>query len=58
VGAAATKHGKLIGIAGLYHRPDILKQVINEFGARWIVGAQDVGVLLHGGRSNSELLRT
>lgn len=43
VGAAARKHGKLMGIAGLYRRPDILKRVINEFGAKWIVGAQDVG---------------
>lgn len=58
VGAAATKHGKQMGIAGLYHRPDILAQVINEFGARWIVGAQDVGLLLGAGRANSDLLRS
>lgn len=58
VGAAATKHGKLMGIAGLYHRPDILTRVINEFGARWIVGAQDVGLLLSAGRTNSDLLRS
>ncbi|KAL9949380.1 hypothetical protein D7B24_006868 [Verticillium nonalfalfae] len=58
VGAAAKAHGKMMGIAGLYHRPDILTQVINEFGARWIVGAQDVGLLTAGGRQNSDLLRT
>ncbi|KAL0934894.1 HpcH/HpaI aldolase [Colletotrichum truncatum] len=58
VGAAARQHGKQMGIAGLYHRPDILSQVINEFGARWIVGAQDVGLLLAGGRANSDLLRS
>ncbi|OAL48472.1 2,4-dihydroxyhept-2-ene-1,7-dioic acid aldolase-like protein [Pyrenochaeta sp. DS3sAY3a] len=58
IGAAARKHGKLMGIAGLYHRPDILKRVINEFGARWIVGAQDVGLLLQGGKANSNLLRS
>lgn len=58
VGAAATKHGKLMGIAGLYHRPDILTRVINEFGAKWIVGAQDVGLLLAAGRTNSDLLRS
>lgn len=58
VGAAAAKHGKQMGIAGLYHRPDILSRVINEFGARWIVGAQDVGLLLAGGRANSDLLRS
>lgn len=58
VGAVARKHGKLMGIAGLYHRPDILRRVVNEFGARWIVGAQDVGLLLQGGTANSELLRS
>jgi 2-keto-3-deoxy-L-rhamnonate aldolase RhmA len=58
VGEACKKHGKLMGIAGLYHRPDILKKVINEFGAKWIVGAQDVGLLLQGGKANSELLRS
>jgi 2-keto-3-deoxy-L-rhamnonate aldolase RhmA len=58
VGAAAKASGKQMGIAGLYHRPDILKTVINEFGAKWIVGAQDVGLLLQGGRMNSDLLRS
>lgn len=58
VGEAARKHGKIMGIAGLYHRPDILAQVVNEFGARWVVGAQDVGLLLQGGTKNSELLRS
>lgn len=58
VGAAAKKHGKLMGIAGLYHRPDILERVINELGAKWIVGAHDVGLLSSGGRTNSDLLRS
>ncbi|KAI9151550.1 2-dehydro-3,6-dideoxy-6-sulfogluconate aldolase [Paramyrothecium foliicola] len=58
VGNAAKKHGKLMGIAGLYHRPDILKRVINELGAKWIVGAHDVGLLSAGARSNSDLLRS
>lgn len=58
VGAAARKHGKMMGIAGLYHRPDILERVINEFGAKWVVGAQDVGLLLQGGTANSALLRS
>ncbi|KAH6989080.1 HpcH/HpaI aldolase [Ilyonectria sp. MPI-CAGE-AT-0026] len=58
VGAAAKKHGKIMGIAGLYHRPDILSKVIHEFGAKWIVGAQDVGLLLNSGASNSKLLKS
>ncbi|KAJ5088421.1 2-4-dihydroxyhept-2-ene-1-7-dioic acid aldolase-like protein [Penicillium angulare] len=58
VGNAAKKHGKLMGIAGLYHRPDILKRVINELGAKWIVGGHDVGLLSAGGRANSDLLKS
>ncbi|RWA09609.1 hypothetical protein EKO27_g5497 [Xylaria grammica] len=58
VSDAARKHGRIMGIAGLYHRPDILQRAINELGARWIVGAQDVGLLLGGGRANSDLLRS
>ncbi|KAK5729330.1 hypothetical protein LTR17_012055 [Elasticomyces elasticus] len=58
VGDAARKNGKIMGIAGLYHRPDILSRVINEFGARWVVGAQDVGLLVQGCRTNSDLLRS
>jgi 2-keto-3-deoxy-L-rhamnonate aldolase RhmA len=58
VGAAAKRHGKMMGIAGLYHRSDILERVINELGARWVVGAHDVGLLSSGGRANSNLLRS
>ncbi|CAG8947948.1 unnamed protein product [Penicillium salamii] len=58
VGKAAKMHGKLMGIAGLYHRPDILKRVIKELGAKWIVGGHDVGLLSSGGRANSDLLRS
>ncbi|KAF2165738.1 hypothetical protein M409DRAFT_67093 [Zasmidium cellare ATCC 36951] len=56
VGAAAHRHGKPMGIAGLYHRPDILRQVINEFGGRWIVGGQDVGLLVQATKANNDLL--
>ena len=58
VGGAAKRHGKIMGIAGLYHREDILRRVINELGARWVVGAHDVGLLSAGGRANSNLLRS
>lgn len=57
VGDAARRHGKIMGIAGLYHRPDVLQRAIRELGARWIVGAHDVGLLSGGGRANSDMLR-
>lgn len=47
VGAAAKKRSKVMAIAGLYHRPDILSKLIHEPGAKWIVGRQDVGFLLY-----------
>lgn len=58
VGVAAKKHGKVMGIAGLYHRPDILEKVINDFGARWVLGAQDVGLLTQSTRANCDLLKS
>ena len=58
VGNAAKTHNKYMGIAGLYHRPDILGRVIKELGAKWVVGAHDVGLLSAGGRTNSDLLRS
>ena len=57
VGGAAKRHGKMMGIAGLYHRPDTTGRVVNELGTRWVVGAHDVGLLSAGGRTNSDLLR-
>lgn len=46
-----------MGVTGLYHRQDILRRAIRELGARWIVGAHDVGLLSGGGRANSDILR-
>lgn len=58
VGEAARKHGKIFGIAGLYHRADLIERVVNEFGARWVLGAQDVGLLVAGTKTNCDLLRS
>lgn len=58
VGEAAKKHGKIFGIAGLYHRKDILERVVNEYGARWVVGGIDIALLLKGAMENSALIRS
>lgn len=58
VGAASAKHGKVFGIAGLYHRPDILDIVVNKYGARWVVGQNDHGLLLNAARENGALIRS
>ena len=52
VGEAARKNGQMC-IAGLYHRPDILKRVITDIGLR-----DEIRMLLAGGRANSDLLRS
>lgn len=58
VGAAAAKHGKIFGIAGLYTRPDILKTVIQDYGARWVLGANDVALLTAAAKDNNALIRS
>lgn len=34
-----------------------MDKVINNLGARWIVGVQDVGLLVHATRQNNEALK-
>lgn len=58
VGEAAKKHNKIFGIAGLYTRPDVLERAIKEFGVRWVVGNNDLGLLLSGAKANCELLNS
>lgn len=57
VAAAAKKNAKIFGIAGLYHRPDILSRVIHELGARYVLGNLDIGLLSSAAAQNAELLR-
>jgi 2-keto-3-deoxy-L-rhamnonate aldolase RhmA len=58
VGRAARKNNVVFGIAGLYHKPEIIERVVNEFGARWVVGANDVGLLSGAAAANVKLLST
>ncbi|CZS97973.1 uncharacterized protein RAG0_06858 [Rhynchosporium agropyri] len=58
VGEAAKKHGKIFGIAGLYTRTDILDKVVNEFGARWTIGANYTGLLCGAAKANNALIRS
>ncbi|KAK6225253.1 hypothetical protein QIS74_01300 [Colletotrichum tabaci] len=58
VGRAARANNVVFGIAGLYHKPDIIERVVNELGARWVVGANDVGLLSGAAAANVKLLST
>jgi len=57
VSHAAHKHGKVFAIGGLYHRPDLMDRVINDLGARWVIGGQDVGLLVAATRQNCQALK-
>jgi 2-keto-3-deoxy-L-rhamnonate aldolase RhmA len=57
IAAAAHKHGKVFGIAGLYTRPDICKRAVSELNARYILGHLDLGLLSMAMNKNVELLR-
>lgn len=57
VSNAAKKYSKVFGIGGLYHRPDLMDQVVNDLGARWVIGGQDVGMLVKATRQNCEALK-
>lgn len=56
VGNAAKSHNVIFGIAGLYHKPEIIDTVVNEFGARWVVGGNDVGFLMSQAAANVKQL--
>ena len=57
IAAAAHSHGKVFGICGLYTRPDIYKRIINDLGARYVLGHIDIGLLAMAMNKNAELLR-
>ncbi|RVX73704.1 hypothetical protein B0A52_02594 [Exophiala mesophila] len=57
VAEAARRHQKIFAIAGLYHRPDLMDKVVNDLGARWVVGGQDVGLLVSATRQNNQALK-
>ena len=57
VANAAQRQGKVLGIAGLYTRPDICRRAVKELGARFVVGHFDIGLLAMGMNKNIEQLR-
>ena len=51
------RFGKCFGVAEIYHRPDLMDRVVNEFGAPYVLGAVDVELLGGAMRQNSARLR-
>jgi 2-keto-3-deoxy-L-rhamnonate aldolase RhmA len=54
---AARRSGKILGVAGMYARPDISKILVREHGVRFVLGHLDVGLLAMAMNKNVELLR-
>jgi 2-keto-3-deoxy-L-rhamnonate aldolase RhmA len=57
VSEAAKMHNKLWGISGLFTRPDIWTDAVQNLGASFIVGSLDLGILNRGAKANVEALR-
>ena len=48
VSRACQKHGKILGVAGVYGDPDIRDWAINTLGARFMLVQQDAAILSSG----------
>ncbi|KAL2068393.1 hypothetical protein VTL71DRAFT_16491 [Oculimacula yallundae] len=57
VARACRKAGALLGVGGLYNRPDVLEDAIKRLGARYILGNQDVGLVAAAARANVQVLK-
>lgn len=58
VGRACHKHNKVFGIAGIYNRPELMEKIVRDFGARWILGSNDLTLLLGALQSNNADLKS
>ncbi|KAG7105423.1 2-keto-3-deoxy-L-rhamnonate aldolase like protein [Verticillium longisporum] len=45
ISQAAKRHGRLLALAGIYDRPDIMHKCIHEYGVRWIVVQHDLSMM-------------
>lgn len=57
IAQAAQKHGKILGLAGIYDRPDLLEGYIKQLGFTFVVGSQDVVLLAQARHVGAALLK-
>ncbi|KAK5194430.1 hypothetical protein LTR99_002931 [Exophiala xenobiotica] len=57
VSRACKKHGKIMGLAGIYDRPDVHEWAVQELGVGFILGQQDMGLITKGARQCVEALK-
>jgi len=58
VAEACKMAGKVMGLAGLYNRPDICQDAIERLGARYILGNLDIGLIAQAAKANVAQLKT
>ena len=56
VSEACRKHGKILGIAGVYDNPDVQEWTINTLGARFMLVQQDAALIASGASKGIEAL--
>lgn len=57
VSEAAKRNGKILGFAGVYDNPVIHNWVINDLGARFVLGQQDSGFIAKGAKECAAYLQ-
>ncbi|KAM0329296.1 hypothetical protein ACHAQA_004601 [Verticillium albo-atrum] len=45
ISQAAKRHGRLLAMAGIYDRPDIIHKCIHEYGVRWVAVQHDMSMM-------------
>lgn len=57
VAEACRSNGKILGISGIYTKPNVVRAAVQELGARYILGHSDMGLLSMAMNKNADMLR-
>lgn len=57
VGRACSAHGKIMGLAGIYDRPDVQKWAIETLGVGFLLAGQDAAFIAKGARQCVDALK-
>lgn len=57
VSEACKKHGKIMGLGGIYDRPELQKWAVDQLGVGFILGQQDAGFITKGAKQCIESLQ-
>ena len=57
VSRTCKEHDKILGLAGIYDKPEILWWALNELGVGWILGGQDASFIAKGANACMDVLK-